>query len=79
MHCWRVRTLNQNLSKLLSFLGIGPLGMRSWGLLDVLGGVPGAGSSLGAGTKEGLGGVPGAGSCLFVISGDAMVVVMNWV
>ena len=55
--------------------------MRSSGLLDGLGGVPGAGSSLGAGAgaKEGLGSVPGAGSCLVVISRDAMMVVMNWV
>ena len=55
--------------------------MRSWGLLDGLGGVPGTGSSLGAGAgaKEGLGGVPGAGSCLVVTSRDAMVVVMSWV
>ena len=62
-------------------MGIGPLEVRSWDLLDDLGGVPGAGSSLGAGAgaKEGLGGVPGAGSCLVVTSRDALVVVMNWV
>ena len=61
-------------------MGIGPLEVRSWGLYG-LGGVPGAGSSLGAGAgaKEGLGGIPGAGSCLVVTFRDAMVIVMNWV
>ena len=60
-------------------LGMDPLEVRSWHLLDGLGGVPGAGSCLGAITDigESLGGVPSTGSCLDVASSDAKVAVMS--
>ena len=60
-------------------MAIGPLNVRSWDLLDGLGGVPGAGSSLGAiaDAGKGLGGISGAGSCLYIASSDAMAIVIN--